>query len=76
LAPPKSVESFVLEVGMQTIAVWIDHEEAKVFHVDASTFGETTVHSASRHVHRHPRDQETKTHNHPHNAPPRRGAET
>jgi stalled ribosome rescue protein Dom34 len=61
----KSVGSFVLEVDMQKIAVWIDHDEAKVFHVDASAFDETTVHSANHHVHRHPRDQETRTHNHP-----------
>jgi hypothetical protein len=50
---------------MQKIAVWIDHNEARVFHVDGSTFDETTVHSPNHHVHRHPKDQETRTHNHP-----------
>jgi stalled ribosome rescue protein Dom34 len=47
------------------LAVWIDHDEAKVFHVDAATFSESTVHSANHHVHRHPKRHETRTHNHP-----------
>jgi stalled ribosome rescue protein Dom34 len=50
---------------MRQIAVWIDHNEAKVFHVDATTFDETTVHSPNHHIHRHPKDQETRIHNHP-----------
>jgi stalled ribosome rescue protein Dom34 len=47
------------------MAVWMDHDEAKIFHVDPATFDETTVHAANHHVHRHPKDQETRTHNHP-----------
>jgi stalled ribosome rescue protein Dom34 len=47
------------------MAVWIDRDEAKVFHVDAETFDEKTVHSANHHVHRHPKHQETRAHDHP-----------
>ncbi len=43
----------------------MDRDEAKIFHVDAATFDEATVHSPNHHVHRHPKDQETRTHNHP-----------
>ncbi len=50
---------------MRQIAVWIDHDEAKVFHVAAETFDEKSVLSPNHHVHRHPKDQETRTHNHP-----------
>jgi len=44
-------------------AVWIDHEKAHVFHVDAETFTESIVH-APQHVLRHPR-REAPAHNHP-----------
>ena len=47
------------------MAVWIDRNEAKVFHVDAATFDESKVQSPNHHVHRHPQDEETRTHNHP-----------
>jgi stalled ribosome rescue protein Dom34 len=57
--------AFMLETGMSQIAVWIDHDEAKVFHVDAETFDEATVRSPNHHVHRHPKDKDTRTHNHP-----------
>ena len=50
---------------MRQFAVWLDHNEAKIFHVDAETFDEAKVHSPNHHVHRHPKDQETRTHNHP-----------
>ena len=50
---------------MRQMAVWIDHDEARVFHVDAAAFDEKTVHSPNHHVHRHPKAQETRTHNHP-----------
>ena len=50
---------------MRQMAVWIDQNEAKVFHVDAATFDESTVRSPNHHVHRHPKDEETRTHNHP-----------
>ncbi len=50
---------------MRRMAVWIDHDEARIFHVDAETFDEATVQSPNHHVHRHPKDQQTRTHNHP-----------
>ena len=50
---------------MQRMAIWIDHDEAKIFHAHGDTFDEATLHSANHHVHRHPKDQETKTRNHP-----------
>jgi stalled ribosome rescue protein Dom34 len=43
------------------VAVWIDHKEAHVIHVDKSKFDESTLH-APHHVHRHPRSNEK---NHP-----------
>jgi stalled ribosome rescue protein Dom34 len=50
---------------MRQLAVWIDHNEAKVFHITPETFDEKRVLSPNHHVHRHPKDQETRTHNHP-----------
>ena len=50
---------------MNNMALWMDQDEARVFHVDAATFDETTVHSANQHVHRHPEDEKTRTRNHP-----------
>ena len=36
-------------------AVWIDHQEARIFHVDFESFDETKIRSPQRHVHRHPK---------------------
>ena len=49
----------------QQVAVWMDGEEARVFHVGAKGFDESTIHSPTHHVHRRPKDQLTRTHNHP-----------
>lgn len=46
-------------------AVWLDGTQAKIFHVRPTTFDESTVESPSLHVHRHPKDQLTRTHAHP-----------
>jgi stalled ribosome rescue protein Dom34 len=54
---------------MRQTAIWIDHDEARVFHVDANTFEKDAVHAANHHVHRHPKSQETKDHNHPKDEP-------
>ena len=35
-------------------AVWIDHEEAKIFHVSADSFETLNVRAPKHHVHRHP----------------------
>ena len=42
-------------------AVWIDHKEARIFHVDAETFDEATLH-APHHVARHPKSQTSDKH--------------
>lgn len=33
-------------------AVWIDHKQAKVFHVDEQRFDESLIHAPNNHVHR------------------------
>jgi stalled ribosome rescue protein Dom34 len=50
---------------MKQMAVWIDHNEAKVFHVTADAFDEKSVLSPNHHVHRHPKDMDSRIHNHP-----------
>ncbi|HXI57973.1 MAG TPA: translational machinery protein [Polyangia bacterium] len=47
------------------MAVWIDHNEARVFVVDGQTFDESIIQSVNRHVHRHPKSEATRTRNHP-----------
>jgi stalled ribosome rescue protein Dom34 len=34
-------------------AVWLDHNEARIFHVTSATFEETTIHSPKAHVQLH-----------------------
>ena len=46
------------------VTVWIDHDEARIFHVDAETFSEQTVRAPNRHVHRHPKGSAAE-HRHP-----------
>ena len=48
-------------------AVWIDHHEAHIFHVEPSTFSESTV-AVPHHVARHPKSQAGDT-NHPDDQP-------
>jgi stalled ribosome rescue protein Dom34 len=50
---------------MEHAIVWIDHQEARVFTVDAETINESTVMVRGPHVHRHPKDQEVRVRNHP-----------
>jgi len=45
-------------------AVFIDHHEAKVYHVDLVGFDESTIASPHVHVHRHPKGAAEK-HDHP-----------
>jgi stalled ribosome rescue protein Dom34 len=47
------------------MAVWIDGEEARIFHVGAGGFDEAKVSAPKHHVHRHPKDEETRIRNHP-----------
>ena len=49
---------------MRQMAIWIDHEEARVFQVSDESFKELTIPAPTHHVHRHPKDQETRSHNH------------
>ncbi|MGH7285430.1 MAG: translational machinery protein [Polyangiaceae bacterium] len=36
-------------------AVWLDHHEAKIFHVDLEGFDERKIQSPAHHIHRHPK---------------------
>ena len=45
----------------QHVAVWMDGEEARVFHVRKKGLDEATVHSPRDCVHRHPKDDLTRT---------------
>src|SRR5579859_1169443 len=45
-------------------AVWIDHHEARIFHVDPEKFDEATVQSPHHHIHRHPKGA-AEGHEHP-----------
>jgi stalled ribosome rescue protein Dom34 len=45
-------------------AVWIDHHEARVFHVSPVGFDESVVKAPAHHVHRHPKGA-TDEHHHP-----------
>ncbi len=49
----------------QHVAVWMDGEEARVFHVRTKGFDEATVQSPKHRVQRHPTDALTRTRNHP-----------
>ena len=46
-------------------AVWMDGHEAKIFHLSPGRFDESTLLAPNRHVHRHPKDQLVRTHDHP-----------
>jgi stalled ribosome rescue protein Dom34 len=50
---------------MNQMAVWIDHHEARIFHIDAEKADERIVDSVTHHVHRHEKSAEVKTRNHP-----------
>lgn len=53
---------------MNHVVVWMDGNEAKIFHVDAEHLDEATIRSPNHHVHRHPKAQETRDHAHPDDA--------
>ena len=46
------------------VTVWIDHDEARIFHVDAETLSEQTVRSPNHHVRRHAKGSAAE-HRHP-----------
>jgi stalled ribosome rescue protein Dom34 len=45
-------------------AVWLDHQEARIFHVSTAGVEESLVESPAHHVHRHPKGP-TDAHHHP-----------
>jgi stalled ribosome rescue protein Dom34 len=45
-------------------AVWLDHHEARIFHVDLDGFDEHTLRAPLHHVHRHPKGA-SEPHAHP-----------
>jgi stalled ribosome rescue protein Dom34 len=45
-------------------AVWVDHQQARIFHVDLGSFDEKTVSAPAHHFHRHPKGS-TEPHEHP-----------
>jgi stalled ribosome rescue protein Dom34 len=45
-------------------AVWMDHHEARIFHLSLDGSDESTVVAPKQHVHRHPKGA-TAEHNHP-----------
>ena len=49
------------------VVVWIDHSEARIFHVDAEKIDEKSLQAPTHHVHRHPKGA-TAEHNHPDDA--------
>jgi stalled ribosome rescue protein Dom34 len=47
---------------VQHVVVWIDHKEARVFHVEPKSFDEATLVAPHRHVHRHPKGPTEERH--------------
>jgi stalled ribosome rescue protein Dom34 len=45
-------------------AIWLDHHQARIFHVDLGGFDESKLHSPEHHFHRHPRGA-SEPHQHP-----------
>jgi stalled ribosome rescue protein Dom34 len=45
-------------------AVWLDHNEARIFHVDLDGFDEQTLRAPRHHIHRHPKGA-AEPHAHP-----------
>jgi len=39
----------------QNAAVWLDHREARIFHVDVESFDEKSIQSPQHLIHRHPK---------------------
>lgn len=51
-------------ISNRHVAVWIDHHEARIFHVDGSQPDEQMIQAPAHHVHRHPKGP-TEAHEHP-----------
>ena len=48
--------------------VWIDHKEARVFHVHPESVEETTILAPQHHFHRHPKSRSGESKEHPDDA--------
>jgi stalled ribosome rescue protein Dom34 len=48
-------QEVVKMVAQTRAAVWVDHHEARIFHVDLDGFDEQTLHAPQHRFHRHPR---------------------
>ena len=46
-------------MGFHRAAVWLDHREARVFQVRVDGFIKETIEAPDRHIHTHPRGEET-----------------
>jgi stalled ribosome rescue protein Dom34 len=53
-----------METHLKHAAVWIDHHEARIFHVGAASSDKSTLAAAGAHIHRHPKDQEVRERHH------------
>jgi hypothetical protein len=53
------------EIAMKHAIVWIDHQEARLFEIDAETVDPAVLRSAGPHIHRHAKDLEVRVRNHP-----------
>jgi stalled ribosome rescue protein Dom34 len=60
MRPGRLFKVLVFGMGLHA-AVWLDQREARVFHVDAKTFDESTLH-APHHAFRHPKPQGDTNH--------------
>jgi stalled ribosome rescue protein Dom34 len=54
-----------METHLKHAAVWIDHHEARIFHVGPASSDESTLTAAGAHIHRHQKDQEVRERHHP-----------
>jgi stalled ribosome rescue protein Dom34 len=56
-------EEFAQELDMaHHAAVWIDHQEAKIFHIDSENVDEATIRAPHHHVRRHPTTTAERAH--------------
>jgi hypothetical protein len=61
---PHSRDSLPTMTASTRAAVWLDHHEARVFHVDLDGFDEQTLRAPTHHFHRHPKGP-SEPHAHP-----------
>jgi stalled ribosome rescue protein Dom34 len=52
------------QMNLRHTVLWIDHQEARIFGVEAGKLDESTIHAPHLHLHRHPKGAPAE-HNHP-----------